>query len=346
MRQMGGQSCHLDIEFEDGDTWIARLRLTTDPTLPPHGTQEKIFASEVATLRFLSKTTEPVPEVFYASFDDNEIRSPIILMQKLPGHALQWDNTSTLQKIKAMEQLADIFVELHRHPFPSTGSLISADGQVGPFAQVAMFSTPSLSLGPFDKLETALKSMEEHHFKAMIGGELRTLSPDNMLVHFWRWQQIPRIVSDVADDPSFYLKHPDDKGDHILVDDDYNITGIIDWEFISTENKALAFSSPCMMWPIGKLFDGSNDLSGEEIEFAEIFSRCGGEDLAKCVLRGRKHQRLMSYLGSGGVDPADFEILFQGLREAWEGECRESYQEWRSQMREIVDKDDRFCVVM
>lgn len=31
------------------------------------------------------------------------------------------------------------------------------------------------------------------------------------------------------DDGPFFLKHMDDKGDHILVDDEYNITGIIDW---------------------------------------------------------------------------------------------------------------------
>jgi hypothetical protein len=28
----------------------------------------------------------------------------------------------------------------------------------------------------------------------------------------------------------FFLKHVDDKGDHLLVDKDLNITGIIDWQ--------------------------------------------------------------------------------------------------------------------
>jgi aminoglycoside phosphotransferase (APT) family kinase protein len=153
MSQMGGQNCHVDIKFDDGVVWIARFRLDNDPTLPPRATQEKIFASEVATLRFLSNTTVPVPAVFYASFEDKGIGSPVVLMQKLAGKALQWYNASVQQKTKIMEQLANIFIELQRHPFSSSGSLISGGEQVGPFAQVPMFSTPAQSLGPFSTVE-------------------------------------------------------------------------------------------------------------------------------------------------------------------------------------------------
>ena len=42
----------------------------------------------------------------------------------------------------------------------------------------------------------------------------------------------------------FYLKHMDDKGDHILVDDDFNITAIIDWEWAQTTSKVEAFCAP------------------------------------------------------------------------------------------------------
>lgn len=45
-------------------------------------------------------------------------------------------------------------------------------------------------------------------------------------------------------DGNFCPRHPDDAGFHIVVDDEFNITGIIDWEWASTAPKALAFSSP------------------------------------------------------------------------------------------------------
>lgn len=35
-------------------------------------------------------------------------------------------------------------------------------------------------------------------------------------------------------DDKFYLKHTDDKGDHTVFNDDFNITGIIDWEWAYT----------------------------------------------------------------------------------------------------------------
>ncbi|OJI99473.1 hypothetical protein ASPVEDRAFT_882993 [Aspergillus versicolor CBS 583.65] len=36
------------------------------------------------------------------------------------------------------------------------------------------------------------------------------------------------LVHSHSDDGRFYLKHADSKGDHILINDEYNITGIMD----------------------------------------------------------------------------------------------------------------------
>lgn len=49
--QCGGQNAHVDICFEDGVTWLARLRLD-DPLLPPTAVQKRVLESEVATLKF------------------------------------------------------------------------------------------------------------------------------------------------------------------------------------------------------------------------------------------------------------------------------------------------------
>jgi hypothetical protein len=192
-----------------------------------------------------------------------------------------------------------------------------------------MFSTPAQSLGPFSTLENALESIEAQQLEMIINGELKTLAFDNYLTHLWRFEHAPRVAADVADQ-SFYIKHADDKGDHILVDEEFNITGIIDWEFASTESKSLAFSSPCMMWPVGEFYNGSNELSAEEVEFAEIFSRRGRDDLAQCVVRGCKQQRYLYYLGAGVVQPEELENLFEGLRAAFGEGCKDSYRKWKS----------------
>lgn len=326
--QTGGQNCNIDICFADGVVWIARLKFE-EPTVLPHDAQTTISISEVETLKFLSRTNIRVPEVFHQSCDESQIGFPYVLMEKLSGKPLQWSNASAQQKTKVMEQLADVFLELEKHPFPAAGSL-SQGGVVGPFAQSHMFVSPSESLGPFSTSEDSLTSILTHEIDMIKGGELSTLATDNFLTHLWRLEHLPSLLASATDN-HFYLKHADDKGDHILIDEDYNITGIIDWEWASTETKNFAFSSPCMMWPVAKYYDGSNELSQEEHEFAQMFRRRGREDMAQMILQGRKWQRFLFFLGGTSVPPYDdFSNLFQGLRRSFEGEDIGPYLEWRN----------------
>jgi aminoglycoside phosphotransferase (APT) family kinase protein len=330
--QTGGQNCNIDIRFDDGITWIARLRFE-EPTVLPREAQPAISKSEVATLIFLAnKTKIRVPKVFdYSYNDENEIGTPYIPMEKLPGKPLEWSEASAEQRTKIMEQLVDVYLELEleKHSFSETGSL-SEGGLVGPFAQGHMFVSPSDSLGPFSTLEASLKSILEHEIDMIVGGELATLATDNYLTHLWRLEHLPSLLASASDD-KFYLKHGEDKGDHILIDEDYNITGIIDWEFATIETKKSAFSSPCMMWPVSEYYAGSNELSPEECEFARMFQHCGREDMAQMILQGRAWQRFLFFLGSAKPPPYDdFSNLFQGLRRSFKGENIGSYSEWRT----------------
>nr|POF06964.1 hypothetical protein CFP56_31588 [Quercus suber] len=326
--QMGGQNCHLDIYFEDGVVWIARLRLE-EPTVPPLETQRMLFSSEVDTLRFLARTKVPVPKVYYHTFERSVIGAPFVLMEKISGKPLDWSRATAQQRTKVMQQLVDVFLELERYPLPATGSLSSEFGLVGPFAQTRMFSTASQSIGPFDTLDKSLTSISKHEIELIESGEVSTLAIDNYLTHLWRLENVPNLTKDVSD-TSFYIKHFDDKGDHILVDEHHNITGIIDWEFASAESRPVAFSSPCMMWPVGDFYDGSNQLSTEEVEFADMFRQRGREDMAQLVLKGRKYQRYLFFLGGmASTQREEFEALFQGLRKAVDEQCTEPYSEWR-----------------
>lgn len=324
--QTGGQNCNLDICFDDGAVWIARLRFE-EPTVLPPDAQAAISMSEVETLKFLAHTSIRVPKVFHYAFDKSEIGTPFVLMEKLPGKPLQWYDASAQQKTKVMEQLVDVFLELEKHPFPATGSLSQGE-MVGPFAQTHLFVSPSESLGPFSTLEESFTSILKHEMDMISSGEIATLAIENYLTQLWRIDHLPSLLASAADD-KFYLKHGEDKGDHILVDKDYNITGIIDWEFATIETKKSAFSSPCMMWPVSEFYDGSNELSQEEHESAQMFQERGREDMAQMILQGRVWQRFLFFLGTAGThDREDFCNLFQGLRRCFEGEDIGSYEDW------------------
>lgn len=238
-----------------------------------------------------------------------------------------------------MHQLANVFLELERHSLPATGSICTEDGQVGAFAQGHTFSTPSTSIGPYKSSSQSLAAILDNEIDMISTGEVSTFPVDNYLTNLWKLERAPDFAADATG--GFYIKHFDDKGDHILVDEQHNITGIIDWEFASAESKQAAFASPCMMWPVANFYDGSNQLSAEELEFADIFRSLGREDMANIVLQGRKHQRfLFSVGGTVSVARNEFESLFQGLREALDGKSIGTYSNWKIDAIARASKDN------
>ena len=344
--QMGGQNCHVDFEFEDGAVWLARIRLD-DPLLPPKPTQTCVFWSEVATLKFLEEINVPTPKIYAYAADSssNPVGTSYILMEKLPGAPLQWDETTSKQKTKVMSRLVDIFLELEKNPFQSNGSLRCNHDvpEVSGFAQPTLFSSPEQTLGPFTTLESSLRAIILQQQDQIISGELSSLAEDKYVSHCWRRDKISEVTKYCHDyGPDFFIKHYDDKGDHILVDADFNITGIIDWEFASAEPKALAFSTPCMLWPVRDFYNGKNDLSAEEIEFAEMFEARGRADIGKIVRESRKMQRFTFFNGGGvSLDDEEFQSLFSGLKAAWAGPDDDptSYVDWKKEANEKY-KDD------
>ena len=343
--QTGGQNCNVDVEFQDGVVWLARIRLD-DPSLAPKPTQAYIFLSEVFTLKYLGSIGIPVPEVFHYETEssENPVGVPFLLMEKLKGAALDWNSTTSAQKTKVLGQLADVFLALEKHPFTTMGSMYPSDGssEVGGFARPRLFESPNTPLGPFDTLQSSLRAVFALQRKLIVDGELSSLAVDKYLSYRWREELIPEVVS-LHNEAGFFLKHSDDKGDHIMVDQDFTITGIIDWEWASLEPKALAFSSPCMLWPVGDFYDGSNVLSPEETELASIYERRGRSDMAHLVRNGRKMQRLMFGLGGLCEEQDEFEALFQGLRAAWadDGNPPSSYQSWKDEALKKYEGDEQ-----
>ena len=347
--QAGGQNCHLDIHFEDGTVWLARIRLN-NPLLPPEATQHQIFMSEIATYKFLEKTKVPVPRVYAYAFKStsNPVGASYVLMEKLAGEPLQWYDATPAQRTRVMIQLVDIFIELERHPLSLAGSLcLDGDSiEVGGFAQSQLFTAPEKSVGPFDDVQASLDATVSQMQTQILNGGLSSFAVENYLSFCWRRDMIRHATNlcNETGSKSFFLKHGEDKGDHIMVDVDFNITGIIDWEFTTTEPKALAFSTPCMLFPVADFYDGRNDLSTEETEFAGLLEASGRHDLAKIVLASRKMQRLTWVNGVGGYrDKEEFRSLFTGVRAAWAdcdtNEQVSSHEEWLADAKERYRND-------
>ncbi|KAI1363277.1 hypothetical protein F5Y08DRAFT_354431 [Xylaria arbuscula] len=334
---MGGMNYHISICFDDGVEWIARIR-RFNATSPPPELRDYIVQSEVATLKFFEKTTVPAPRVFDFALESagNPVGVGYILMEKLPGKSLRWD----------------IYIELRKHPFDSLGSLINPPNpKGGAFARESLTDFDQLTmrtLGP-------LSSWKQYHelslrltIDLIVRRELYSLQPvDAYLIHKFLLDLIPSVLSKAAqdDDGRYYLKHADDKGDHLLVDEDYNITGIIDWEWAYTAPLSEAFNSPIGFLPVSQFYRGVNDLGEDETTFARLLQEKGHPQLAQSVLTGRLQHRFNFCCGYDLSDWEGFLGLFKGLREAVGVDDELSWDNWKSVALERY-RDDEYLQLL
>lgn len=295
-------------------------------------------------------TCIPTPRVFdWACVSDSENRIGVgyILMEKLDGKPLDWQAANPQQKEKLIHQLVDILLEIKKHPFNAMGSLVSSVSgsiDVQGLAHLSTFRVGKGPLGPFSSSLEGSQAILESYLAMIASGEIDTDLPvDAYLFHRFRRDIMGTLLGDVSPGQLF-LKHPDDKGDHILVNDSFEIVGVIDWEWTQTVPKAEAFCSPCMMWPVAEFYNGSNELSADELRLAAVFREKGREDLANCVIKGRKVQRFFFGPGLDGVflDSETLQYLFKGLQQAFNFEYN-GWEPWKSEALERW-KDDESLV--
>ncbi|KAJ5848179.1 hypothetical protein N7455_012136 [Penicillium solitum] len=361
---MGNQNCHAEITFDDNVKWLARFRLARTSS-PPREVRDWILRSEAATMTYLQRyTCIPTPKFFdwaCESDPENPLGVDYILMEKLDGKSLDWQAATPQQKEKVMQQLVDICLEIDRHPFEAMGSLVSTAGDtinlqglvyqsntaggiinLQGLAHQSTFQIGKGPLGPFSSSLEGSQAILESYLTMIASGEIEPCYPvDTYLVHRFRQDIVSALFKDVPPSNQFFLKHPDDKGGHILVNNCFDIVGVIDWEWTQTVSKAEAFCSPCMMWPVGEFYDGFNNLAADELRLAAIFRERGREDLAICVVEGRKVQRFFFALGpeSSFLDMQTLPRLFAGPQRAFNFED-EDWEEWKSKALEKWKDDD------
>ncbi|KAB8210694.1 hypothetical protein BDV34DRAFT_209340 [Aspergillus parasiticus] len=333
---MGGMNYHIEILFNDGVQWLARIR-RFNATSPPPDLRDYIMRSEVETLQFLSKTKVPAPKIFdYGLHRQTPVGVGYILMEKLPGKLLRWSLASPEQRRKVMDQLADIYILLESLPFDNMGSLDRpGTDHIGPFARESLthyIRSQMLTLGPYTNYRDYLRASIELNMDLIMKGESYARREiDAFLVHRFLSDCIPEVLLYHSfDDGLFYLRPADDKGDHILIDDDYDIMGIVDWEWAYTESKSAAFKSPIMLLPVADFYNGVNCIGEDEVSFANILEQKGHKGLAEIFCCG--------------YDFADWEgflSLFQGLRKALKKDADLGWVDWKQKALERYSGDEQ-----
>ena len=227
---MGGRNVVRILNFTNGARWMARIRL------PPIDQEaNRLVQGEVDCIKLVRELTSiPVPEIYAYSADTDLIGAPFILMESLQGNAAVDLNDHLIHpehKSSFYRSLAEYQVEISSITFPKIGSLIrNPDGtyDVGPLPRLGgPFSTATEYLRawakhtPFYGGTNELKEMCGNYGDEILGGVLA----------------FPQRVSELAgriavrDHGPFPLIHPDFFHSNIIVDDNWKVLGVIDWEY-------------------------------------------------------------------------------------------------------------------
>lgn len=239
-----------------------------------------LVRSEFSTLRFLEQTSVPAPRVFAygAKGHDHGVGVSFILMEELLGKPWISQSATTDEKAKVWNHLAEIMVEIERYPFGKAGSLVLHEDN---FQLSAVASDRFIVLdpqGPFMNSTAYYTAFVNQQLDLIVDKQLYSeYSVDAFLVFRFLKDSIPQLIpEDEGDVPEqFFLKHVDDKGDHLLVDPDLNITGIIDWQMARVVPRREAFGPSLVTVDMDGLCRGQVSLSADDIFLANAMREKG-----------------------------------------------------------------------
>ncbi|KAI0112201.1 hypothetical protein GGR51DRAFT_508437 [Nemania sp. FL0031] len=298
---MGCANYHARIRFHDGSpSWLIRIpRVTSCAVGFPVPLANYLIRSEYATLKFLETTAVPAPRAFGYGISGSEIEKDhgvgisFLLIEELPGrpwigNGVSGNEATREEKEKIWGAAADILAELEKHPFPRAGSLCCEYSGIEVSAVASDRFVTLDPEGPFDTPTAYYKAFAAQYLELIADGQVYTQYPvDAYLVYrFLRDTaavQLGQRDTEAQAPARFFLKHVDDKGDHLLVDENLNVTGIIDWQMARVVPRHEAFGASLVTADMNALCSGKISLSDADTALAKALRDRGSPELASCM---------------------------------------------------------------
>jgi hypothetical protein len=227
------------VRFDDGVIWIARMRIPNfkknvdqDPQRFKESETESM-QSEVASMRFIQQHTSiPIPHIY--AFDagwENRLGVPYMLLENTIGKPFPFPFNnqgfiSDAQIDKIHSQLAEFQHQLSRLTFKEIGQ-IYPDGSSGSVRVGPIIDRKGRRFGPFQS------SREFYIARARLildEAKERGTKEDqrSALLHLLAAQGMGESRG------PFTIKHQELHCENVLLDDECNIRGVIDWTWCST----------------------------------------------------------------------------------------------------------------
>ncbi|KAK3324822.1 hypothetical protein B0T19DRAFT_465062 [Cercophora scortea] len=349
---MGCANYHARIVFSDGSpSWLIRVpRVTGFAVGFPTHLAEALIRSEYATLKFLETTAVPAPRAFSYGIPslstDRDVGVCFLLMEEMPGRP--WNGQG--DRAKVWKGLTEILGELARHPFPMAGSLYVDSLEDTPFVSTVA-SDRFVVLdpwGPFGTAAAYYAGWAEQYLALIADGQLYPQFPvEAYLVYRFLKDAGAQQLTDPTENELFFLKHVDDKGDHLMVDDEFNITGIIDWQMARIVPRREAFGPSLVSADMRALCGGGNGVLGvDDVALGNALCERRNEspNLANCLRwDDEKARRFFWGLGLEGewkhaLPLAETLLRVFGVEAGWE--------EWKQKALADYGDDERLRLLL
>ncbi|CEJ95017.1 hypothetical protein VHEMI10520 [[Torrubiella] hemipterigena] len=169
------------------------------------------------------------------------------------------------------------------------------------------------------------QALIEHQVGLIRTGEIAPSAPiDQYLVYKSLLDNLPR-----KDDGSYFLRHIDSRDASFLVDSEYNITGIIDWELAIVTAKEAAFQSRLLLYNLGELYnEGISTLSEDEKRFSKILQEETQSGELSALAAQKLHFRIDQVIETSPEDRENFTKVFSGWWKAATGEETFDWDIW------------------
>lgn len=339
----GCANYHVRLRFGNSSpSWLMRVpRVSGFAVGFPVALAEYLIRSEYATLKFLETTAVPAPRAFLYGIPsqgtDRGVGVCFLLMEELPGKP--WDGQGDSTKV--WKGLADILAELEKHPFSKAGSLDvkSPDDEPSVSAVASDRFVCLYPYGPFDTSAAYYTAWAEQYLVLVAEGQLYPQFPIKAYLVYRLLRDNAAHLADSED--MFFLKHVDDKGDHLMVDKDFNITGIIDWQMARIVPRREAFGLSLVSAEMRAFCDGNDSLSPKDVALSNAL-REKGIGLARYA-RDEKVRRFFWGLGlepewDYALPSANAILQVCGVEQGWD--------DWEQMALRLYGDDERLKTLL
>jgi len=193
--------------------------------------------------------------------------------------------------------------------------------------------------GPFETSAAYYAAWTEQYLALIADGQLYPQFPVEACLVYRFLQDNASQLTDSENE--FFLNHVDDKGDHIMVDEDMNITGIIDWQMARVVPRREAFALSLVSADMHALCDGIVSLSANDVVFGNAL-REESSELAR-YSEDEKVRRFFWGLGlesewTNALPLANAILQIFGIEQGWD--------EWSKAAMERYNDDERLNALM